>query len=258
MAAATHLIRWRVLTIVVIAIAIAALLILRATRPDEYMPTAVLRVGVDPSNPPFAFYEGDQLAGFEIELTRLLSEQLGLPVQFVALGFDGLYDAIKTDQVDVMLATLTPDPTRTAEVLYSSAYFDNGLVLLSDAGTPIDTMETLAGETLAYAYGSAAHAEADRWLRRIAPFAALPYELPTYALDAVHVGDAPAALVSAVDARVYRREHSDWDANVAYVTHMPYVAAVRIDRRRLLDAVQQAFAALESGGQLDELHERWL
>lgn len=258
MAATAHLTRLHLIAAAIVVLVITALVVWRAATTNEYMPTSVLRVGVDPSNPPFAFYEGDQLAGFEIDLARRLGEQLELPVQFVVLGFDGLYDAIKTDQVDIMLATLTPDPTRTADVSYGAAYFDNGLVLVSDAANQIDHMEALAGEALAYAYGSAAHAEADRWLRRIAPFTALPYELPMYALDAVRLGNAPAALVSSIDARLYRREHTAWAANTAYVTHTPYVAAVRIDRGRLLDTLQQALVTLESNGQLDDLRKRWL
>lgn len=223
-----------------------------------YIPAGSLRVGVDPSNPPFAFYEGDALAGFEIELARLLGEQLGLPVQFVALGFDGLYDAIKTDQVDVMLATLTPDAARTADVIYSSAYFDNGLVLIADSGTSFQSFEAIAGRSLAYAYGSAAHAEADRWLRRITSFATQPYELPTYALDAVRLGDADAALVSAIDARLYLRVHAEWETLSSYVTSAPYVVAVRRDRDRLLERILAALAALETDGRIDALGERWL
>jgi ABC-type amino acid transport substrate-binding protein len=179
-------------------------------------------------------------------------------VQFVALGFDGLYDAIKTNQVDVMLATLTPDVTRTADVIYGSAYFDNGLMLISNRDTPLHSFEAIAGRSLAYAYGSAAHAEADRWLRRIAPFAAQPYELPTYALDAVRLGNAPAALVSAIDARLYLREHSEWDVASSYVTNMPYVTAVRRDRGRLLERSNKALAALETDGRMRVLRERWL
>ena len=84
------------------------------------------------------------------------------------MSFDGLYDALKTDQVDMLISTLTIDPLRAADVLYTRHYFHAGLVLVSKQA--LSAMTDLSGHSLAFEFGSDADAQARRWLRRIPVF----------------------------------------------------------------------------------------
>jgi ABC-type amino acid transport substrate-binding protein len=251
----------RALAALVFAAAVVAIAVigLRACQQTPALTASVLRVGIDPSSPPFAFYDGEALAGFEVDLALQIASSLSVPVQWVALGFDGLYDAIRTEQVDLLLATLSPDPLRTQDVRYSDAYFDNGLVLVTIPSASINGMEMLAGRRLAYALGSAAHAEADRWLRRIAPFESRRYELSTYALDAMALGDADAALVSHADALLYlsTSTQTPLDTTIIPITHVPYVIAMRHDRAALHTAVNALLREYAANGTLDTLIQRW-
>ena len=65
-----------------------------------------------------------------------------------------MYDALKTDQVDALIAGLLIDLTRLKDVHYSQPYFNAGLVLVSDKG--LTRMEDLPGHSLAYEFGSEA------------------------------------------------------------------------------------------------------
>ena len=154
--------------------------------------------------------------------------------------------------------SLNPDPLRVNDALYTRAYYDAGLMLVSSEEDSNSQMSDLAGGTLAFAFGSYAHAESDRWLRRISPYTPLPYEQPRFALDAVRIGGADAALVSSTDARMYMREHPQWRAYAAFVTHQPYVIAVNPRAGRLAQALDRALDALEADGTLAMLMRRWL
>ena len=63
-----------------------------------------MRIGVDASYPPFAVATADDLFGLDIDLGSALGERLGIPVRFVNMGFDGLYDSLRADQVDVVIS----------------------------------------------------------------------------------------------------------------------------------------------------------
>lgn len=217
-----------------------------------------LRVGVDASYPPFAEVGPDGLYGLEIDLAAALAERLDLPVRFVNLGYDGLYDALRVDQVDVLLSMLLIDPARANDVRYTRPYFNAGLVLVGNRSSGLDSMDALPGHALAYEFGSAADAEARRWLRRVLPFETRPYELGSYALDAARLSEADAALVDAITARLYLEEHPGWKATMHYVTDVWYAAAVRADRDRVWDAMNSALEALAQDGTLDHIIDRWL
>lgn len=243
----------------IIAAAVGLLLLRMISTPEEPMlPTGTLRVGVDPSNPPFAFFEGDQIRGLEIDLAETLGNVLDAPVQLVPLGFDGLYDTLKVETVDIIIAAITTDPLRTADVIYSAPYYDDGLVLVSSAEHPIAAMDALAGKALAYAFGSEADSEAHRWLRRIPPFTPQPYETPQIALDAARLGAAGAALVGATDARLYARDHADWPNVRQTVTHTPFVIATKAKHGRLATAIEDSLRQMQSDGALDVIIAHWL
>lgn len=217
-----------------------------------------LRVGLDPSRPPFAFFAEDgSYLGLEVDLSYAIANVLELPVRLVPLGFDGLYDALTTDQVDIVIAGLQPvyhaDGNAAA---YSRHYFDDGLVLVSEAG--YEDMADLAGRSLAYEFGSPADAEAQRWLRRIEPFTLYPYELPEYALDAVRLEEADAALVTATTARLYLQEHDLPTVTQEQMTHTWYTITVRSDRLDVLAIMNSILQRLDDNGMLEEITDEWL
>lgn len=224
----------------------------------DVFPYGELRIGIDASNPPFAVATADDLFGLEIELGRALANHISITPRFVNMTFDGLYDSLRADQVDIVIATLTPDPLRTAEVRYTRPYFNAGLMLISPLSNPINAMPDTSGRSLAYEFGANADAEARRWLRRIPPFETQPYELPQYALDAVRLNHADAALIDAISARLYLRDYPDWDVHHTYITVVPYVIAARHDRVPLWEVVEQTLQALEENGTLIAIIDKWL
>jgi polar amino acid transport system substrate-binding protein len=242
-----------------------ALFVLRWTafeRPDPppklLFPYGEMRIGVDASYPPFAVATADDLSGLDIDLGRALASRLGVAVRFVNMGYDGLYDSLKADQVDIVISALLVDPSRTGDVRYTRHYFNNGLVLISATNHPIGDISALAGRALAYEFGSEADQQAHLWLRRVLPFETQPYELPHVALDAVRLNTANAALVDATSARLYLREHPEWNGQYQYMTDAWYTIAVRLDHVERWEVVNEALESLVEDGTLDTLLARWL
>lgn len=224
----------------------------------ELFPYGEMRVGVDASYPPFAVATATDLFGLDIDLGRALANRMGVPIRFVNMGFDGLYDSLKADQVDVLISALLIDPSKTNEVRYTFPYYNAGLVLVSNSKRPLDAMQNLAGHTLAYEFGSEADIVARAWLRRIQAFQTSTYELPEHALESVRLRLADAALTDATSARLYLRNHPDWQATYTDVTNSFYAIAVRMDRERTWDTVNRALQSLADDGILAAIIKRWL
>jgi polar amino acid transport system substrate-binding protein len=220
--------------------------------------SGVIRIGIDASYPPFAVSEDGQLSGLEIDLGLALGERIGLPVSFTNMGYDGLYDSLLADQVDIVISQLIVNPLRMGDVKYTRAYYDAGLVLISPAEAPILTLEALPDRSLAYEFGSLADHEMRRWSRRIAQFEAHPYELPSHALDAVRLGLAAASLVDSTSARLYLRQRRDWEPMMTFATHTPYAIAVRLDRPDVWHVIDSHLADMLADGTIAALIDHWL
>lgn len=219
----------------------------------------VLRVGIDPTYPPFAAADDTAVYGFDIDLAQALAEQMGVTAEFVLFGYDGLYDALATQQVDLLLSALVVSPERTRDFAYSTPYFNAGEVLLLPLGDDgVTSMADLNGRRLAVELGALGHVEALAWEKRVAGLTILPYPSADEALTAVVEGAADAALVDAISGRLFLQATPTLQLLPNSVTVEPFAAVVRIDDGRLLSELNRALAYLEKNGELEQMIQQWL
>lgn len=224
---------------------------------EEAFPTGEIVVAVDTSFPPFAVDIGGELAGLDIDLARAIGEEIGLPVRFAPISYDGLYDALINGQVDIVVSALLVNPSRTREVRYTQHYFDNGLLLVMAPDSAITHPRDLPSHSVALEYGSVAHSEARKWQEELDPFAIRPYELPRYALDALRLGEADSALVDTTSYLLYQGEHPEWQSEAYRISSAFYAVAVRHDREATFAWVDAALGRIRHDGRLQEMIERW-
>ena len=225
----------------------------------------VLRVGLDPTFPPFETADDDDLRGIDVDLARAIGDDLGLAVEFVYFGYDGLYDALATGQADVLLSALVVQMERTRDFAYSDSYFNAGQVLIvRREEAAVRGMVDLSGRRLAVELGSQGHVEALNWSRRLADMSILSYNTPDEALAAVATNEVDAALreadgalVDAVSGRLYLRDEPGLKL-AASITDEPYALVVRIDDRALLEQLNGSLGRLRASGELDSIIDRWL
>lgn len=225
--------------------------------------SGVLRVGIDPTFPPFAVAEGDRLEGLDVDLARALAEELDLEAQFTYFGYDGLYDALATEQVDVLISALVIAPERTKDIAYSTAYFDAGQFLfVSETLAGFHGMDELEGKTVAVELGALGHVLAEEWQGRLRKLTVQPYASAVEALAAVAAGQADAALVDSVSGRLFLRDQPA-DApglimvNEAVATE-PYAMATRIDDVMFLRELNAALQRLVQSGRMNNIANKWL
>jgi polar amino acid transport system substrate-binding protein len=216
-----------------------------------------LRVGLDASFPPFETIDGTgQIVGLDVDLARIIAADLGVQADLVNIGFDGLYDALLARRVDIVISGLPYDPRWTQDVAYTRTYFNAGQVLVTaTGGQPIKTVEDLADRTVAVEWGSQADMEGRQLAEDIEELTLLRRPTATEALEAVVSGQAEAAIVDGVSGI---SAQSRGLIVVTYLTDEWYAAAVHIDSRALLKAVNQTLARLEESGEMARLQARWL
>ena len=220
----------------------------------------VLRVGLDPTFPPFEVTAGSGVEGFDVDLARALAGELDLEAEFVYFGYDGLYDALATEQVDVLISALVIVPGRTRDFAYSEPYFNAGEILVAPAAATIEEMADLDGKRLAVELGAQGHVEATQWAKRLPDLTVLPFTSAGDALAAVAEGEAEAALIDGVSGRLYLKAEPDSALERAGepVTVEPYAMIVRIEDELLLAKLDEALSSLKAGGELDRLIAYWL
>lgn len=225
---------------------------------EQVQAAGVLKVGLDPTYPPFEVADENGVSGLDVDLARALAADLGVDVEFVYFGFDGLYDALATKQVDVLLSALVIAPERSRDFAFSEPYFNAGQVLIVPAdGTTIAEMADLDGRNLAVELGALGHVEATTWAKRIPDLLVRPYTTGDEALTAVLNGEADAALIDAINGRLFLKEHPQLHI-VQEVTVEPFALVVRIEDEQLLGHLNDSLDRLRQSGELGAVIGKWL
>lgn len=219
----------------------------------------ILKVGLDPTYPPFELADGQPLAGLDVDLARALAADLGVTAEFVYFGYDGLYDALLTEQVDVLISALVIAPERTRDFAYSEPYFNAGdILIIADRG--IRSMTDLNGRILAVELGTQGHVTALQWARQLPNLTVQPYNSADEAITAVATTAAAAALIDSVSGRLFLQAHPD--AGLLWlpepVTVEPYAIVVRRADHSLLRKINESLTRLQSAGELEVIITRWL
>ena len=240
-----------------------SLLLITACRPaddswERVQATGVLKVGLDPTYPPFEVADENGVSGLDVDLARALAADLGVEAEFVYFGFDGLYDALATEQVDVLLSALVVAPERGRDFAFSEPYFNAGQVLIVPASNEeIGEMADLNGRTLAVELGALGHVEATTWAKRIPDLTIRPYTTSDEALTAVITGEADAALIDAISGRLFLKEQPQLTI-AQEVTVEPFALVVRIEDEQLLNQLNDSLENLRQSGELDAIIGKWL
>jgi polar amino acid transport system substrate-binding protein len=229
----------------------------KADRWQEVSEGGVLRVGLDASYPPFEQADGaGEITGFDVDLANEIGRRLGVEVAFTNIAYDGLYDSLATDQVDVLISALAAGGDAEGRADFSDPYFNAGQHLVTPVGSAITTMDDMEGRRLAVEVGSGGDVEARRWERRLASIDITRTESPDAAVRAVLAGAADAALVDGITARL-AVGGSDGLVLGEAVTDELYAIAVDEESPRLRAQINEALAAMMADGTVDALIETW-
>lgn len=108
-----------------------------------------------PDFPPFEFVDetDGSIVGADIEIAKAIAQELGVELEIKAEDFDDLVSHIAEGRGDISISGITISEGRLQEVDFSDPYVDSAQYLILPQNSAIQTMEDLAGKTIAVAKG---------------------------------------------------------------------------------------------------------
>jgi polar amino acid transport system substrate-binding protein len=122
--------------------------------PQEIQDAGEIKVGSSIDYPPFEYYEGKELAGFEVELAEELEKQLGVKLQWNNASFDTLLPSLKSNRYDIIYGAT--NDTAEREQTYDFVYYlqsSQGFVTAKGNADKIQKVEDICGQAIAAVRG---------------------------------------------------------------------------------------------------------
>ena len=83
---------------------------------------------------PFEYYNGNKIAGIDIEIAQLIADEMGKTLVVEHMDFDAVVTAVQTiDKYDIGMAALTISEDRKQMVNFTKPYFDTTQVVVVKA-----------------------------------------------------------------------------------------------------------------------------
>jgi polar amino acid transport system substrate-binding protein len=114
----------------------------------------VLLVGMEIGYPPMEYLDidGKTPLGFDVDMSKIIAERLGLRAEFVDTAWDGIFAGVDTGKYDCIISAVTVTPERIANYNFTKPYIGNAqaLVQVKNAKVPVKSPSELTGLEVAY------------------------------------------------------------------------------------------------------------
>ena len=100
--------------------------------------------------------KNDEIVGVDIEIAKQVAADLGVELEIKDMQFNGLFSALNSGDIDMIIAGMVADEKRSESVDFTEPYFEQGQVLLvnkKDADT-FKSVEDLKGKKIGSQLGS--------------------------------------------------------------------------------------------------------
>lgn len=220
-----------------------------------------LTVCTDAPYPPFEYEDTNApsgYAGFDVDITQAIADELGLELAIQDVAFDALQSGtvLKAGQCDMGMSAITITEERKANIDFADAYYDSLQSLLTRADSGITSIEDMVGKRLGVQQGSTGKMYAEE-------------NAPEGTIFVEYSGDGelwPALQARQIDAILQdlpvNLEHTRADANYAlvgeYDTGEQYGFAFAKDEKTALrEAVNAALAGMREDGRYQEIYDSY-
>jgi ABC-type amino acid transport substrate-binding protein len=89
---------------------------------------APLKVGITPNFPPIIFKLNNEIKGVEADLARRLAEELGRPLEFVELSWNGQIPELLAGKTDIIMSGMSVTKARKVRIRFTESYCKSGLL----------------------------------------------------------------------------------------------------------------------------------
>jgi polar amino acid transport system substrate-binding protein len=223
--------------------------------------TRVYSVGTDAAYAPFESQnEKGEIVGFDIDIVRAVAEKAGFEVKFVNTPWEGIFNALKQGDRDLLVSSITITDERKQSMDFSAPYFDAHQLIAVKSDSKVARFDDLKDLRVGVQTGTTGDETISKLQGKnstnIKRFESTPLalkELEAGGIDAVVADNGVVVNYVANNAASRFRTVND----PAFVPEQ-YGIAVRKGNAELLAKVNQGLAAIRADGTYDRIYAKYL
>ncbi len=211
-----------------------------------------LVVATSPDFPPFENLEGENIVGIEVDILKLICEELDLELELQNVLFDSVLPGVKSGKYDCGMSGISVTPKRQKSVLFTDAYCLAAQCIVVKADSPIASKADLQGKKIVVQSGTTAEEYCLAQNYNVESLESNPdakTSLTSGKVDAWVVDDLTAAEMCKGDDTVKILDEA--------MTTEPYAFAFAFGSEDLVEEINKILADLMADGTVKEIFEKY-
>ncbi len=219
--------------------------------------TQTLIMATSADYPPYEFVDSSsgsqEIIGFDVDIAKYITEQLGYGLTINNIDFNGLIPALQSKRADFVMAGMTPTEQRKQNVDFSDIYFEAKNTIVSKKDSNLTTAASLNGKQVGVQLGSIQEGVAKKIqganVRPLNRISEMVQELKAGRVDALIMEDTVAkGFVANNPDLVFNTLPNEGEAG----------SAIAFPKgSELVDKFNPILAEMKSSGKMEELVNKW-
>ena len=246
--------RLKLKSMLVVAIAIAFCLIAIASYAQA---NKTLTLATSPDYPPYEFKDtavsGNEIIGFDIDIAKYITKELGYELKVIGMDFNGLIPALQAKRADFVMAGMTPTAERKKNVDFSDLYYEAKNTIVANKGSNLTKPEDLTGKKVGVQLGSIQQ-EA---VKKMAGVQAIPLNKIPDIIQEVKSNRIAAGVIEDTVAAGYAAANPNLEFNTIPNTEASGSAIAFPKNSRLVPEFNRVLKQMKDSGKIQELATKW-
>jgi polar amino acid transport system substrate-binding protein len=214
----------------------------------------VIKFATSADYPPFEYIIDGKYTGFDIELARLIANELNKEAQFENVQFSTILPSIDSGFADAGIASIIVTPERMKNFDFSETYYFQDMVVVYCKDKPIESIEALANKRIATQLGSTC----EDWLKvASAGSNIILIDNNNQAIEALKAGQIDGVLLEEIQGKTFCKMNPELSYHFMAVADKGYGIAFK-KGSPLRDQVNKALITLKEKGEIERLKQKWL
>lgn len=207
--------------------------------------------------PPYEFRNTaageDEIIGFDIDIAKYITKELGLGLEIRDTDFSGIIPALQSRRADFAMAGMTPTAERKKNADFSEIYYEAKNTIVAKEGSNLKTPENLAGKKVGVQLGTIQEKEG----KKIKGANLIPLNRTGEIIQEVKAGRIDAAIIENTIASGFVANNSDLEFNIIPNTEEAGSAIAFPKGSELVDDFNRVLQQMKESGELEGLVKKW-
>lgn len=210
---------------------------------------------------PYEFHDlangSDEIVGFDVDIAKYITKELGMELEITDMNFDGLIPALQSNRADFVMAGMTPKPERLQNADFSVIYYESKNSLVAKKENNLTKIEQLAGKKIAVQTGSIQEGYAQELAKTVKDLQIVSLNKIGEMVQEVKTGRVDAAIIEDTVAKGFVEQNPELQYTTVQTDSTNGSAVAFPKGSKHVEEFNQVIKKMQENGEMDKLVKKW-